>query len=63
IITSLNSGRQQTVPVEIWTHKKSRVPPQINVFATTILVISVVLALLGVYLGFRRSKKLGQLNP
>ena len=39
------------------------IPPQINVFATTILVVSVTLALLGVWIGFRRSKKLGQLNP
>ena len=63
IITYLNSGLQQTFPVEIWTLKKSRVPVQINVFATTILVISVALALLGVWIGFRRSKKLGQVNP
>ncbi|MGZ4682185.1 MAG: ABC transporter permease [Acidimicrobiales bacterium] len=63
IITYLNSGIEQTFPIEIWTLKKSRIPPQINVFATTILLVSVILALLGVYLGFRRSKKLGQLNP
>lgn len=63
IITYLNSGIEQTFPIEIWTLKKSRIPPQINVFATTILLVSVALAALGVYLGFRRSKKLGQLNP
>ena len=63
IITYLNSGLQQTFPIEIWTLKKSRIPPQINVFATTILVVSIVMALLGVYIGFRRTKKQGQLNP
>jgi spermidine/putrescine transport system permease protein len=63
IITYLNSGIDQTFPIEIWTLKKSRIPPQINVFATTILLVSVILAILGVYIGFRRSKKLGQLNP
>jgi len=63
IITYLNSGLEQTFPIEIWTLKKSRIPVQINVFATTILVVSVAMALLGVWIGFRRSKKLGQLNP
>jgi len=62
IITYLNSGIEQTFPIEIWTLKKSRIPPQINVFATAILIISVSLAALGVYIGFRRSKKLGQVN-
>ncbi len=62
IITYLNSGIEQTFPIEIWTLKKSRIPPQINVFATTILIISVSLAALGVYIGFHRSKKLGQVN-
>jgi len=63
IITYLNSGLEQTFPIEIWTLKKSRIPVQINVFATTILVLSEAMALLGVWIGFRRSKKLGQLNP
>jgi spermidine/putrescine transport system permease protein len=63
IITYLNSGLQQTFPIEIWTLKKSRIPPQINVFATTILVVSIVMALVGVYIGFRRTKRQGQLNP
>jgi len=63
IITYLNSGIEQTFPIQIWTLKKSRIPPQINVFSTTILIVSILLAVIGVWLGFRRSKKLGQLNP
>jgi spermidine/putrescine transport system permease protein len=63
IITYLNSGLDETFPIKIWTLKKSRIPPQINVFATTILVISVALALLGVWIGFRRTKNLERVNP
>jgi spermidine/putrescine transport system permease protein len=63
IITYLNSGLQQTFPIEIWTLEKSRIPPQINVFATAILVVIIVMALLGVSIGFRRTKRQGQLNP
>ncbi|MCU0268085.1 MAG: ABC transporter permease [Acidimicrobiales bacterium] len=59
IITYLNSGKDTTFPIQVWTTKKSRVPPQINVFSTAILVASIAIALLGVYLTNRRAKKLG----
>ncbi|MEI7593113.1 MAG: ABC transporter permease [Actinomycetes bacterium] len=63
VITYLNSGIDQTYPIQIWTIKKSRIPPQINVFSTSILIASIVLALFAVWLGARRSKRTGQLNP
>ncbi len=59
IITYLNSGSSQTFPINIWITKKSRIPVQINVFATAILVFCVVVALLGVVINNRRLKRLG----
>ena len=59
IITYLNSGSSQTFPINIWITKKSRIPAQINVFATAILVFCVVVALLGVWANNRRLKRLG----
>lgn len=63
IITYLNSGLDQTFPIAVWVTKKSRIPPQINVISTVILIVSVAVALLAVYAGGRRAKKLGQWNP
>lgn len=63
IITYLNSGLDQTFPIAVWVTKKSRIPPQINVISTVILVASVAVALLAVYAGGRRARKLGQWNP
>ena len=59
IITYLNSGSSQTYPINIWITKKSRIPVQINVFATAILVFCVVVALGGVLANNRRAKRLG----
>ncbi len=47
IITYLNSGSKVTFPIEVWTKKRSAVPPQINVFGTGVLLFSVVLAVGG----------------
>jgi spermidine/putrescine transport system permease protein len=60
IITYLNSGIDETFPIAVWITKKSRIPPQINVISTIILVTSVVVALSAVLAGNRRAKKLGQ---
>jgi spermidine/putrescine transport system permease protein len=53
-ITYLNSGRVRTFPVEVWTQKRSRVPPQINVIGTMILLAAAVISLLGVLASRRR---------
>lgn len=59
IITYLNSGASQTYPINVWVTKKSRIPAQINVFATAILLFCVVAALVGVVVNNRRLKRLG----
>lgn len=58
IITYLNSGLENTFPIEIWNLKRSRVPTQINVFSTTLLVISVLMAVLVISQGRRRQRQL-----
>lgn len=58
IITYLNSGLENTFPIQIWNMKRSKVPVQINVFSTAILLISGALAIAVVLAGNRRSRKL-----
>lgn len=55
-ITYFNSGRVRTFPVEVFTQKRSRVPAQINVFGTMILLAATVIALSGVALQRRRAR-------
>ena len=61
IITYLNSGLENTFPIQIWNMKRSKIPVQINVFSTALLVISIALALLLVVVNNRRSRKLAGL--
>ena len=61
IITYLNSGLESTFPIEIWNLKRSRIPAQINVYSTALLLVSVALALAVVVWGNRRSRRLGAL--
>jgi spermidine/putrescine transport system permease protein len=58
IITYFNSGTVETFPVRIWTQKKSGVPPQLNVFATMILLVSAALSIAGLVAQRRRAKAL-----
>ena len=62
IITYLNSGLDNTFPIQIWNMKRSKIPVQINVFSTALLVISVILAIAVVVGGNRRSRKLAGLT-
>jgi spermidine/putrescine transport system permease protein len=62
IITYLNSGLENTFPIQIWNMKRSKIPVQINVFSTALLVISVILAITVVVGGNRRSQKLAGLS-
>ncbi len=57
IITYFNSGRVETYPVRIWNLKRSSIPPQLNVFATLILVVSLALSIGGLLLQTRRNKR------
>lgn len=58
IITYLNSGLENTFPIQIWNMKRSRIPVQINVFSTSLLIISLAMAALVIWQGRRRQKKL-----
>jgi spermidine/putrescine transport system permease protein len=60
IITYFNSGRVETFPVRIWAQKRSSIPPQLNVFATLILLVSVLLSVSGLVLQSRRAKQLAR---
>jgi spermidine/putrescine transport system permease protein len=63
IITYLNSGLDETFPVNVWTTKRSRLPPQINVFSTALLLVSVAVALGTVWWSGRRARALGGRTP
>ncbi len=56
IITYLNSGSRATFPIQVWTTKRSSIPPQINVFGTSVLLVSVFLAGAGLVLQRRRER-------
>jgi spermidine/putrescine transport system permease protein len=58
IITYLNSGSKVTFPMQVYSQAKSNVPPQINVFGSMILLVSVALSLAGLALQRRRAKDL-----
>jgi spermidine/putrescine transport system permease protein len=58
IITYFNAGVVETFPVRIWTQKRSAIPPQLNVFATMILVVSAGLSVFGLMLQRRKAKSL-----
>jgi spermidine/putrescine transport system permease protein len=58
IITFFNSGSTVTFPLQIFGASRVKIPPQINVLATTILLISVALMLTGTVLGNRRRRTL-----
>jgi spermidine/putrescine transport system permease protein len=62
IITYLNSGLDNTFPIQIWNMKRSKIPVQINVFSTALLIISIVLAALLVVYNNRRAQKLAGLS-
>lgn len=55
-VTYFNSGKVRTFPVEVFTQKRSRVPAQIDVFGTMILLAAATIAVLGVLVERRRSR-------
>ena len=60
IITYLNSGLDNTFPIQIWNMKRSRIPVQINVFSTAILIVSILFAVAVVVAGHRRERRMSQ---
>jgi spermidine/putrescine transport system permease protein len=59
IITFFNSGATVTYPLYVNAATKTQLPPQINVLATTILVVSLVLLGLGTMYQRRRLARIG----
>jgi len=59
IITYLNSGNDPTFPIYVWQSARARIPPQINVFASLILLATAVLAGAGLLVQRKRERALG----
>jgi spermidine/putrescine transport system permease protein len=59
IITYFNSGATVTYPLYVNAATKTQLPPQINVLATTILVVSLVLLAVGTLAQRRRTARIG----
>ena len=58
IITFFNAGSLVTFPLQIFGASRVAIPPQINVLATMLLVVSVGLMVAGTVIGNRRQRKL-----
>ena len=57
VITYLVSGPDQTFPVFVWGISRVSVPPQVNVVASAIFIVAIVLAVLNVLYQRRRETK------
>ena len=58
IITFFNAGSLITFPLQIFGASRVKIPPQINVLATMLLIVSVTLMVTGTIIGNRRQAKL-----
>ncbi|MFM7095537.1 MAG: ABC transporter permease [Actinomycetota bacterium] len=58
IITFFNAGSLVTFPLQIFGASRVKIPPQINVLATMLLIVSVSLMVAGTVIGNRRQRKL-----
>jgi spermidine/putrescine transport system permease protein len=58
IITYFNAGSLLTFPLQIFGEQQRKIPPQINVLATMILIVSVSLLVVGTLAGNRRRRRL-----
>ena len=58
IITFFNAGSLVTFPLQIFGASRVAIPPQINVLATMLLIVSVSLMVAGTVIGNRRQRKL-----
>jgi spermidine/putrescine transport system permease protein len=57
IITFFNAGSLVTFPLQIFGASRVRIPPQINVLATMILLVSIALMAAGAIIGNRRQRR------
>jgi spermidine/putrescine transport system permease protein len=57
VITNFNAGQTLTFPLYIWGAARQGVPPEVNVIATSLLVIAVVLMVVNVMIQRRLAKR------
>jgi spermidine/putrescine transport system permease protein len=57
VITYLNAGGTQTFPIFVWGIARVAVPPQVNVIASAIFLVSIALALGNVLWQYRSAKR------
>jgi spermidine/putrescine transport system permease protein len=58
IITFFNAGSLVTFPLQIFGASRVKIPPQINVLATMLLIVSIGLMVVGSVMGSRRRRRL-----
>jgi spermidine/putrescine transport system permease protein len=56
VITNFNSGETQTFPLFIWGAARQGVPPQVNVIATALLVVALLLMVANLFVQRRRGE-------
>jgi spermidine/putrescine transport system permease protein len=62
VITNLNSGSTVTYPLFIWGAARVSIPPEVNIVATMIFVVTVIVAVFTVWQA-RRAEKLSAVRP
>ena len=62
IITFFNAGSLVTFPLQIFGASRVKIPPQINVLATMLLLVSISLMVTGTIIGNRRQRRLSGAN-
>ncbi|MFM7126889.1 MAG: ABC transporter permease, partial [Actinomycetota bacterium] len=62
IITFFNAGSTVTFPLQIFGASRVSIPPQINVLATAILLVTITLLAIGSATGARRRSKLADID-
>ena len=63
MITNFNSGTTTTFPLYVWGAARVSVPPQINVIASAIFLVAIVLMLGNVLWGLRSSRRASEAMP
>jgi spermidine/putrescine transport system permease protein len=56
VITFFNAGQVQTFPIFVWTQSKNGIPPQVNVVASAIFLVAIILGLANVVWQYRSAK-------
>jgi spermidine/putrescine transport system permease protein len=56
VITYLNAGPVQTFPIFVWGIARVAVPPQVNVVASAIFLVAIILGLANVVWQYRSAK-------